>query len=270
MKRICQYLGLSRSGYYASCKDRSRAEMSESIAVDLVQEVRRKLPRIGGKKLYFMLQKDLQEAGKIGRDKFFDVLKKHGLLVKRKKSYTKTTHSFHRFYTYKNLLKEKEITHPDECYVADITYIRTDGGFVYLFLLTDYYSRKIVGWSLSKSLSIEGGLESLRMALKQNRHREEIIHHSDRGIQYCSKDYVSFLEKNGIKSSMTEENHCYENSKAERVNGILKDEFLLDSTFKNFAEAYKATAEAVRLYNEIRPHWALKLKTPNMVHRLAS
>jgi transposase InsO family protein len=244
--------------------------MEETIVVEPVQEVRRKLPRIGGKKLYFMLQKDLQQAGKIGRDKLFEILKRNGLLVERKKSYTKTTHSFHRFYTYKNLLKEKQITKPDECYVADITYLRTEGAFVYLFLLTDDYSRKIVGWSLSKSLSIEGGLEALRKALKHCKNKAGLIHHSDRGIQYCSKDYVALLEKNKVTSSMTEENHCYENSKAERVNGILKDEFLLDSTFRNLADAHKAVSEAVSLYNEVRPHWSLSLQTPQQVHKMAA
>jgi transposase InsO family protein len=270
MDTVCKYLGLSRSGYYAWCKRREETAIKESIVVELVRDVRKILPRIGGKKLYFMLQKDLQQAGKTGRDKFFEILKRNGLLVERKRSYTRTTNSYHRFYTYKNLLKENAITKPDECYVADITYIRTEGGFVYLFLLTDYYSRKITGWSLSKSLSIEGGLESLRMALKQCKNTSKLIHHSDRGIQYCSKDYIALLQKNKVRSSMTEENHCYENSKAERVNGILKDEFLLDSTFKNFAEAHKATSEAIKLYNEIRPHWALDLRTPDAVHRLAS
>jgi transposase InsO family protein len=239
--------------------------------LDLVFEIRRKMPRLGGKKLYHLLRSDLQKVGKIGRDKFFAILRKHGLLVERKRSFTRTTHSFHRFYKYNNLLKDSTITAPNQCYVADITYIRTEGNFVYLFLLTDYFSRKIVGWSLSKSLSIEGGLLALKMAFKQRGKPDfSLIHHSDRGIQYCSNAYVDLLKKQDSLISMTEENHCYENSLAERVNGILKDEFYLGSTFKNFEQAQKAVSEAVETYNEYRPHWSLGLKTPAEVHKQAA
>jgi transposase InsO family protein len=135
-----------------------------------------------------------------------------------------------------------------------------------LFLITDAYSRKIVGWDLSNSLAIEGGLKALKMALRQRKGSNALIHHSDRGIQYCATDYVKKLNKHHVDISMTEENHCYENSLAERVNGILKDEFLLDSTFKNFDQAFRAVAQAVKTYNELRPHWSLDLKTPNEVH----
>ena len=201
--------------------------------MDLVHEVRHIMPRIGGKKLYSILKNDLHNVGKLGRDKLFDILRKNDLLVKRKKSYTRTTDSYHRFYKYKNLLYNKTLTRSNECYVSDITYLRTENGFVYLFLITDAYSRKIVGWDLSRSLAIEGGLKALNMALKQRKTRAPLIHHSDRGIQYCCNAYVEKLKKSKVNISMTEENHCYENSLAERVNGILKDEFLLDSTFKN-------------------------------------
>lgn len=158
------------------------------------------------------------------------------------------------------------MTRSNECYVSDITYLRTDIGFVYLFLITDAYSRKIVGWDLSNSLAIEGGLKALKMALRQRKGSNPLIHHSDRGIQYCATDYVKKLNKHHVDISMTEENHCYENSLAERVNGILKDEFLLDSTFKNFDQAFRTVVQAVKTYNELRPHWSLDLKTPNEVH----
>lgn len=184
-----------------------------------------------------------------------------------KKSYTRTTNSFHRFYKHKNLLYDKTIDRSNQCWVSDITYIRTELGFVYLFLITDYHSRKIVGWDLSHSLSIEGGIKALNMATKQrSQSNQELIHHSDRGIQYCSNAYVALLQKHNIKISMTQENHCYENAKAERVNGILKDEFLLDSTFKDYITAKKATKQAIETYNELRPHWSLKLQTPSQVH----
>jgi transposase InsO family protein len=267
---MCTCLGISRSGYYSSIHAATRETIAESIVLELVHEQRRRLPRIGGKKLYFLLQKDLHSLCKIGRDKFFEILRNNGLLVSRKKRYARTTNSYHHFYRWKNLLKDRCITCPNECYVSDITYLRTTSGFVYLFLITDYYSRKIVGWDLSRSLSIEGGINSLQMAIKQRKTTYELLHHSDRGIQYCSHDYVKLLQNNGIKISMTEENHCYENSLAERVNGILKDEFLLYNTFGSITEAHKAVKEAITLYNEVRPHWSLKLQTPDAIHQLVA
>jgi transposase InsO family protein len=241
--------------------------MQETVILDLVREQRRLMPRLGGKKLYCLLRDDLHKAGKVGRDKFFSILRHNGLLVERKRSYTRTTHSYHHFHKWKNGVPNEPLTARNQVWASDITYIRTLDGFAYLALVTDMYSRKIVGWSLSRSLSIEGALEALGMALKANRgDMEGLIHHSDRGVQYCSHDYVKRLQKNGIKISMTEENHCYENSLAERVNGILKDEFLLDTTFHNYAQAHSACAGAVRTYNELRPHWSLKLQTPSRVH----
>ena len=269
--RSCRYFGLSRNGYYKSLRIEEKQLLGEDVVLELVQQVRCKMPRVGGKKLYRMLVADLQQISKMGRDKFLDILRKNDLLVERKRNYTVTTNSFHRFYKYKNLLYNKQITRPNQCWVSDITYIRTENGFVYLFLITDAYSRKIVGYALSRSLSIEGGLHALAMALKQRGDKSaELIHHSDRGIQYCSNDYVALLLKNKVQISMTEQNHCYENAKAERVNGILKDEFLLDGTFRDFQTARKAVEQAVKTYNELRPHWSLGLKTPEQVHRQAA
>lgn len=266
MTRSCSYFTITRSGYYASCKRQTKATLEESVVLDLVHEVRHVMPRIGGKKLYSILKQDLHSVGKIGRDKLFDILRKNNLLVERKKDYARTTESYHRFYAYKNLLYEKTLTRPNECYVCDITYLRTDNGFVYLFLITDAYSRKIVGWCLSRSLAIEGALKALKMALRQRKTFCSLIHHSDRGIQYCASEYVKKLTKHNVDISMTEENHCYENSLAERVNGILKDEFLLDSTFKDYDQTLRAVKQAVETYNKLRPHWSLDLKTPNEVH----
>lgn len=264
---MCRYFGISRQAFYKSKKRLAKEELEESLVVEMVQEIRRDLPRLGGKKLYFQLEKELTELGKIGRDKFFDILRRNDLLVKRKKSFTKTTNSFHRFRKWKNLIKDLAITRPNQVWVSDITYIRTLGGFVYLFLITDLYSRKIVGWSLSKSISIEGGIEALKKALKSRKDKKQsLIHHSDRGVQYCSSDYVEILQDNGIGISMTDENHCYENAVAERVNGILKDEFYLDSTFNNFEQAVSAVRSGIKNYNDKRPHWSLKLCTPSQVH----
>ncbi len=264
---MCNYFKITRQAYYKSLKHKEQQEIHVGIVLDLVREIRKKQPRVGGKKLYLHLYKDLQLLGNIGRDKFFDILRTYDLLVKRKKSYTKTTNSFHRFHKWTNLIIDKDFIQNNTCWVSDITYIRTEQGFVYLFLITDLYSRKIVGWDLSDSLSIEGGIRALKMALRQRQDKElPLIHHSDRGIQYCSKEYVKILQKHNISISMTEKNHCYENSVAERVNGILKDEFLLDSTFKNKVQANKACKEAIDTYNNVRLHGSLQFKTPNSVY----
>lgn len=217
-----------------------------------------------------MLKTDVHkiDAG-LGRDKFFDILRNKKLLVKRRKKYAYTTNSFHRFRMYKNAFKNKLLTAPHQALVSDITYLRTGNGFVYLSLITDAYSRKITGWSLSDSLSIEGAIEAFKMAVKQLPAKKGIIHHSDRGIQYCSNGYVSLLNKHKMTISMTEENHCYENALAERVNGILKEEFLLDTTFADKATAQKAVKEAIASYNTLRPHWSLNLCTPQQIHQAA-
>lgn len=238
------------------------------MVVSKVLEIRRDQPRLGGKKLYWLLSQDLRAAGiRIGRDKFFAVLSEANLLVRRRKKFVKTTHSRHPFYTYKNQLGARLISRPQQAYVADITYLRTLRGFVYLFLLTDAYSRKIVGWHLSPSLGIDGGLAALRMAIRDTKKPQGLIHHSDRGIQYCSKAYVKLLTKHKVQISMTEQNHCYENALAERVNGILKQEFLLDALWPHYRAARKAVKQAVSTYNDKRPHWSLDLRIPSQVHQ---
>ena len=225
---------------------------------------------IGGKKLYKLLKSDMDKVREnIGRDKFFDILRKHELLVKRRKKYVRTTDSYHRFHKYKNKLKEQLLTGPGQAYVNDITYLRTEEGFMYLFLQTDGYSRMITGWDLSDSLAIEGAVKALQMTLRQCSNGEGVIHHSDRGIQYCCKEYVEILKRNKMEISMTEENHCYENALAERVNGILKEEFLLGEKFANKALALKAVKQAIESYNNYRPHWSLNLCTPQQIHHAA-
>lgn len=265
------YFGYSRSGYYKSGHKKARKALAEEMIWDLVHTIRRYQPKIGGKKLYSLLKQDIDKIseGGIGRDKFFDILRNQELLVKRKKKYVHTTDSFHRFRVYKNKLRGSNLTGPNQAYASDITYLRTKKGFVYLFLITDAWSRMIVGWDLSESLSIEGGINALKMAVNQCPQTCGVIHHSDRGIQYCSHDYVALLKKNKMIISMTEENHCYENAMAERVNGILKDEFLLDETFADTGMALKAVKQAVESYNNRRPHWSLKLQTPRQVHGIA-
>ena len=232
----------------------------------MVQEIRRELPKIGGKKLYYMLSDKIHQVAKIGRDKFFMILNNNDLLIQRKRSYARTTYSNHSFRKWTNLVKDVEVSAKNQVWVSDITYIRTLEGFRYLSLIADLYSRRIVGYYLSNSLSIEGCLEALKKALKGKKRSESLIHHSDRGVQYCCKEYILLLQKEHIQISMTQENHCYENAHAERINGILKQEFNLGVTFNTEQQALSAVCSAIKTYNQKRPHYALNLKTPDQVY----
>ena len=217
------------------------------------------------------LNKDFQKQQlKVGRDTLFNVLRKNQMLTLRKKYSARTTNSYHRFYKYNNIIKDIEVNRPNQVWASDITYIRTVKGFCYLALITDMYSRKIVGYDLSDSLELKGCVRALNKAVYQAKNINGLIHHSDRGIQYCSNIYTQILKRKKIDISMTEENHCYENALAERVNGILKDEFYMDQTFTNTAHAKRAVKSAIKLYNEIRLHLSLDFKTPNMVYNNAA
>jgi len=217
------------------------------------------------------LNKDFEKQQLIvGRDTLFKILRKHNMLTLRKKYSARTTNSYHRFYKYNNIIKDVEVTKPNQVWVSDITYIRTLKGFCYLALITDMHSRKIVGYDLSDSLELKGCVRALNKAIYQANNIKNLIHHSDRGIQYCSNVYTQILKRKKIDISMTEENHCYENAMAERVNGILKDEFYLDQTFMDVAHAKRAAKNAIKLYNEVRLHLSLNFKTPNMVYKLSA
>jgi putative transposase len=241
--------------------------LKEELLLSEVRRIRHRQPKIGGKKLYKMLEGFMQGIGlKRGRDRFFDLLRVNGLLVERRKKYVVTTNSRHRFRMYPNLKKELVLTGPNQVWVADITYIKTITGFCYLALLTDAFSRKIVGYDLGQSLSIESSMRALKMALKQNGYPSGLIHHSDRGVQYCSYDYTGLLQENGVKISMTEQNHVYENALAERVNGILKEEFLLGETLLSYKVARKMVKQSVEIYNNERPHLSLNYETPQARH----
>jgi len=241
------------------------------MIIKIVRERRKSLPREGVRKLIKSLDQEFNKANiKVGRDTLFKVLRKHKMLTLRKKYSMKTTNSHHRFYKYGNIIKELEITRPNQVWASDITYIRTVKGFCYLALITDMYSRKIVGYDLSDSLELKGCVRALNKAIYQTKTTKGLIHHSDRGIQYCSNVYTQILQRKKIEISMTEENHCYENAMAERVNGILKDEFYLDQTFETIAHAKKTAKNAINLYNQIRLHLSLNFKTPNMVYKLSA
>ena len=268
VEQTCQCFDLHRDAYYKFKRRKQEKEAVERQVLELVKEERIEQPRVGTRKLYEALQHCFKSKGlKVGRDKLFYILRAHEMLVKRKKASCKTTDSYHRFHKYKNLVKDMVVTAPNQVWVSDITYIRTINGFCYLALITDMYSRKIVGYDISDSLELSGCLRALKLALRQARPAAGLVHHSDRGIQYCSNQYVNELKKRDIKISMTEENHCYENAIAERVNGILKDEFYLDQCFYNTRSASIATANAINIYNNKRLHVSLGYKTPNMVFK---
>jgi len=232
-----------------------------------VKLMRREHVKLGGRKMFNELRHELRECGRgFGRDKFFDLLRSHNLLVKRRRRYAVTTQSNHPFYKYKNELAAATVTAPDQAWVSDITYLRTRNGFAYLSLVTDAYSRKIVGWNVDISLGVESTLKAANQAISQCKQTKGVIHHSDRGIQYCCYAYTDRLKQKGIRISMGEAGNCYDNAIAERVNGILKDEYLLDAEFINLNHAREATRQAVFLYNNKRPHWSLGLKKPAEVH----
>lgn len=271
ISQVCSCFGLTRDAFYKYQKRKVKKEAVAQRVVQLVKEERTFQPRVGTRKLYEALNTlFILENLKVGRDKLFDILRQYEMLVKRKKAYCKTTDSYHRFYKYSNLVKDMEVTAPNQVWVSDITYIRMVGGFCYLALITDMYSRKIVGFDISDSLELSGCLRALQKALKTARPAGQLVHHSDRGIQYCSNQYVEMLKKHHIKISMTEENHCYENALAERVNGILKDEFYLDQCFFSTEYARIAAKNAINIYNSKRLHLSLGYKTPDYVFKNAA
>jgi len=258
---------MTRQNFYKQRCLRSRRAVNDGLIVELVACERAVQPCLGGRKLLHLLRADLVEAGvRIGRDRFFEVLREHELLIHRKVRSARTTDSRHGMRVYANLLSELELSEPHQALVSDITYLRTETGFVYLCLVMDAFSRKIVGFDCSDTLEREGALRALGQALRQLPAGHSAIHHSDRGSQYCCGDYVAKLRQAGVGISMTQENHCYENAKAERLNGILKQEYGLSSRFSDPAEARRAVREAVLLYNHRRPHQSLGYATPMQVH----
>ena len=271
VQQVCKYIHLKRDAYYKYRRRFSQRETVDAKVIELVKQERTIQSRVGTRKLHRELQDTFIRSGlKVGRDRLFNILRAKDMLVKRKNTSFKTTNSYHHFHKYGNLIKSLKVTMPNQVWVSDITYIRTVKGFCYLALITDMYSRKIVGYDISDSLELAGCLRALQKALASARPAAGLIHHSDRGIQYCSKQYVAALSKRNIKISMTQENHCYENAIAERVNGILKDEFYLDQCFFNTHNAKVATKSAIDIYNNKRLHLSLGYKTPNMVFNNAA
>lgn len=273
---FCALFGLTRQAYYKAEKRASKRGLQEALVLQEVHKIKEEQPQLGTEKVYLLIKPFLAEHGiKMGRDKLYDLLRVHQLLPKRKRRGPGTTQSKHRFYKHSNLVKNLDVLRPNFVWTNDITYIRCGGDrFSYLSLTTDAYSKKIVGWSLQPSLRAEGPLEALRIALRTINKRERkytnsptpLIHHSDRGIQYCCREYVGLLEKNQLQISMARES--YENPIAERVNGILKEE-LLRPGYPDYASAKMAIAKAIRIYNEKRPHRSLNMMMPEQAHQMS-
>jgi putative transposase len=262
---------MSRQNYYACRRSRQRRAVDEGLILELVRAERRLQPRIGGRKLLWLLHGEFAEHGiQVGRDRFFETLRAAEMLVERKPARARTTNSRHSLPVFRNLLAGMDLQAPNEAWVSDLTYIRTDEGFLYAALITDAYSRKIVGAHIGDSLEAEGCLRALDRALSELPKDKRPIHHSDRGCQYCCHEYVQRLQVRGLAISMTEVMHCYENAQAERVNGILKQEYEMDRTFRTKAQAKVAFRQAVWLYNHRRPHLRLGYQFPIDVHGKAA
>lgn len=273
IERFCTVFGKSRQAWYYDINRCEQQDMTDSLIVTMIKEIREEQPRIGTRKLYHLIIPKLKEHKiKIGRDKLFEILQRYGLLVRYRKRKAITTNSNHPFYKYDNLIQNLRLRFKNQLWVSDITYISLKQGFSYLSLITDAFSRKIVGYCLWPTLAAQGCINALEMALDQlsryKRFEGRLIHHSDRGVQYCCGDYVQRLKASSIEISMSYNGDPYQNAIAERVNGILKTEFGLHKIFDSIEKANEVVKIAIDLYNNKRPHSSLNYLTPNQAHHL--
>lgn len=262
----CNLFGVDRQVYYRRIKRKISMESKAIQVVSLVMDIRKSMPRLGTKKSYHLLLDELKPM-KIGRDKLFDILRANHLLIQPKRSYHITTNSHHRFRKHHNKILDLEINRPDQVWVSDITYIGKRDKPCYLSIVTDAYSKKIVGYYVANNMNTQSSVLALKMAIQQRKNKEvPLIHHSDRGLQYCANDYQNILSKNGILPSMTQNSDPYENAVAERINGILKQEFMIDKYNLDLKIMQKIVKESVDIYNELRPHYSNYMLTPKQMH----
>lgn len=269
MSTLCALFGKSRQAFYKWHPSEFSNATMEEIVIEEVKHIRATAPGIGSSTLYVLLLKVFGKDNMLGRDHFYRLMKERGLQLKKRRTY-RTTNSYHRFRKWKNLIKDFTPTAPNQLWVSDITYIKLDNGVVYLHLLTDAYSRKILGWKVADSLEAKHTLDAFNMAAKEAVLNDitfsDIIHHSDRGIQYCCNMYVSRLQSLNMKISMTEEYKPTDNAKAERVNGIIKQLFVEGQRFHEISDVYFAIAKGIAFYNDIRPHSSISHEPPSKVH----
>jgi putative transposase len=262
----CYLFGVDRQVYYRKVRRKISKQSKAVEVVSMVIEIRKAMPRLGGKKLYYLLSDRLQLI-KIGRDKFFDILRANHLLIEPKRSYHITTNSHHRFRKHQNQILDLEINRPEQVWVSDITYIGKREKPCYLSIVTDAYSKKIMGHYVADNLNTESSLLALKTAVRQRKNKAlPLIHHSDRGLQYCANDYQETLNKNGILCSMTQNSDPYENAVAERINGILKQEFMIDKYNQDLDIMKSVVKEAINTYNKQRPHYSNYMLTPDQMH----
>ncbi len=264
---LCGLFGYTRQAWYDNKKRQTGRQMEEVFILEEALKLREEHKRMGTEKMLLLMQPTLKEhAIKYGRDKFYTLLRAHGLTIRRRKPGPKTTNSNHLYRKYPNIVRDIKLLSAGKMWVSDITYIRTNKGFVYLSLITDNYSKKVVGWCLWPNLTSTGALNALKMAVESESVSKELIHHSDRGIQYCCNDYVNYLNGSNINISMTENGDPYENAVAERINGILKDEYDLSETFSDYNQAHEAVKSAINKYNNKRPHRSCDMMPPAVAH----
>jgi putative transposase len=262
----CHLFGIDRQVYYRKIRKSTSKQTKATQVVALIMDIRKSMPRIGTRKLYYLLSAELQSM-KIGRDKFFDILRANHLLIHPKRSYHVTTNSHHRFRKHQNIIADLHINRPDQVWVSDITYIGKREKPCYLSLVTDAYSKKIMGYYVADNLNAESSLMALKMAIKNRKDKQlSLIHHSDRGLQYCADDYQNMLNKHNLKCSMTNNGDPYENAVAERVNGILKQEFMIDTYHQDIPIMKIIVKEAIGIYNNQRPHYSNYMLTPELMH----
>lgn len=260
-------LGVSRQVYYRRIRITSKRKETAQLVVEMVSSLRTKMPRLGTRKLYFLLETRLKELN-VGRDALFRILRANHMLIEAKRHYHITTNSHHRFRKHKNLIEHMTPNMPEQIWVSDITYVGNRNNPMYLSLVTDAYSKKIVGYDVSNSLDVSGSARALKNAISSRTFKtNEIIHHSDRGLQYCSNEYQSILVKHKIKCSMTESYDPYANAVAERINGILKSEFIGENDASDIIVMKKLVSDSVKTYNELRPHYSCYYLTPNQMHK---
>jgi putative transposase len=269
--KFCRLLGVTRQAYYQHFWHQEQLFFEDELVISEVLRIRKNHRHMGCRKIYELLQPFLLEHQiKMGRDRLFEVLSANYLLVRRRKKQTITTNSFHRFKKYPNLIRNFFPSSPNQLWVSDITYWRIKNGFLYISFITDAYSKKIVGYHVGESLQTSETIQALEMAISRisNEKKElELVHHSDRGTQYCSNEYVKLLEDSSIGISMTENGDPLENAIAERINGIIKEEYLNDYQVNNLEEAKELLDAVIQLYNNERPHMSIGNLTPNQVHQ---
>ena len=267
LETVCAVHGVSRQAFYHYQTHQANERLKQEMVLQLVCQIRARQPRIGVRKLYQLLKPQFEQLGlQLGRDALFRLLKDHGLLIAPSKRGKRTTFANHRFYRYPNRITDLVVDRIHQVFVADITYLQTLDGFVYLALVTDLFSRKIVGFDVSDSLAVEGAIRACKMAIKSVTKSDALIHHSDRGIQYCCHAYTQLLHSHGVQLSMTQNGDVYQNAIAERVNGILKIEFLLNHTFGSIQQDTANAKQSVAIYNNERPHLSLGYQTPQDVY----